>query len=112
MTNQLIEDYNTCKIIHCIFDELKTTFEKMEDENFDLYKSYENWQKYTYKFYKNNNYEIYRYLFSSVLSNKNFCINFTKFMSMNSQQLENMMKTTKTFYRNSYILFLLQIKFA
>lgn len=112
MKNQDLLDYDTYKIIYSIYGELKMAFKEMHDENFDLYLNFENWQKFISEFYNKNRGLKYLYFMRSVLKDKNFCNNFNKIMNMELTDIVKESNRIKTFYRNSYILFLLQIKFS
>ena len=106
-----IINFNTYKIIHKIFRELQLSFIQMKDDKFDIYSSLSDWDKYMKSFHKIcNNREDYKYLFHIVLKDENFCSNFNKFMKLDIKHIEDEIKITKSFYLNSYILFLLSIR--
>ena len=110
MKDQDLSNYNTYKIIQCIFKELKLSFKEMKNENFNMFNNIDTWQKFTYNFFIKNVTPNYRYFMRTVLSDKNFCNNFNKIMKMELDDIEKETKRIKTFYRNSYVLFLLSIK--
>jgi len=104
------EDLETLESILPIFKSLKKTFLEINDVNFYLCKNYNSWEHFVFKFYKISKSEEYKYLFSKVLGNSNFCINFNKFMVMDISDIKLKIKEIKVFYRNKYILFLLQMR--
>jgi hypothetical protein len=110
MKKQTLVDYNTYEIIHCIFSDLKMSFKEMNNENFNMFKNIDTWQQFTFKFFNKNDRPKYKYFMTFVLKDKNFCNNFNNIMKMELEDIEKETKRIKTFYRNSYILFLLSIK--
>ncbi len=106
----MIKDYNTYKKILPIIKELKEVYNYINDENFDMFRDYSTWQFYVQKIYSVSSREKYKYFFTVVLSDQNFCDNFKKIIQMDIREIEQKKKNIHNFYRNSYILFLLQLR--
>lgn len=103
-----IDDYETYKLIYPIFDEIKQVY--IQNNNIDMYTNIEIWQSFLNKFYYLASKEKYNYFIKDVLKNQNFINNFHKFLKKEKHEIENEIKNIKSFYRNSYILFLLSLR--
>ena len=105
-----IDNYETCKVIYPVFDELKKVYVDINDENFDMYQNIDDWQLFVRKFYYTTSREKYYYFLREVLRNQNFINNFNIFIKKEKHEVEKEMKEIQIFYRNSYILFLLSLR--
>ena len=108
-----IEEFNLYKILKPVTMELRLSFLDKKDPSFDMYNNYETWSDFINSLYIHTRKTPFNYMYclKYVINNTMFVENFNKILTrlVDDTYYKNMIEF-QNFHRNSYILFLLQIK--